>query len=334
MSALGDLNDSVPYNGLIERFWSKNGLRFAIDGTPHTCRGRGYRVVQIGNEPGSEIVGVRISSGGRMGNVIIQMVNALFFAKRCGLASVVANKSLIGERGVSIGRDGLTLHSVGSTPPDGLYIEGDFFYPDAMSNGAISPSKAEKYEVSQRFLVPLVRESGLSPIEPDDKELVIHIRSGDIFQPNPHPGYIQPPLGFYITILDDLLENKAIDKVCIVCEDRENPCINALEKRVAEFGLPCHVQSGTLRQDVQRLLAAKHLVFGSGTFGAGICLLTGTVETLHVFGTTIYRDLPNVKRGVIYYADAGYIKDGDWVGSAEQRQLMLDFPPSGLRKEA
>lgn len=329
-----DVVEFVPHGHLIDGFWKKHGLKFALENIPHAGRGRGYRVVQIGQASSDTVIGVRISSGGRMGNVIIQMVNALFFAKRCGLSAVVANKSLIGEKGVTIERDGLTLYSVGSTPPDGLYIEGDFFYPDAMSNGSISPSKAEKYKVAQRFLVPMVRESGLSPIEADDKELVIHIRSGDIFQPNPHPGYIQPPLGFYITIIDDLLEDKEIDKVCIVCEDRENPCINALEKRVAEFGLPCVIQSGTLRQDVQRLLAAKHLVFGSGTFGAGICLLTGTIETLHVFGTTIYRDLPNIKRSAIYYADAGYIKDGDWIGSAAQRKLMLDFPISGLRKEA
>lgn len=321
----------MKFTEMIEDFWIEHGFQFELQNVATPGRGRGYRVVQIGEKPSEKIVGVRISSGGRMGNVIIQMINALAIAKKCGLPAVVANKSLLDEKGVVIERDGIRLYAVGSTPPDGFYLEGDFFYPGAFTNRTLPPSKEQQYDIAQRYLVPLI---GPARSIGDDGELVVHIRSGDIFQPNPHPGYVQPPLAFYKTVLNDLFWRGVVNKVLIVCEDRENPCINALEAYALGNGIPCRVQSGTLREDVLALLQARHLVFGVGTFGAGICLLSEEVKTLNVFNSTIYKGIPSIQEGSIYFADAGYIKDGEWVCSAAQRQLMLDFPSSGLRKEA
>ncbi len=36
----------------------------------------------------------------------------------------------------------------------------------------------------------------------DEDDVIIHIRSGDIFSSSPHSGYICPPLHYYTDILD------------------------------------------------------------------------------------------------------------------------------------
>ena len=46
----------------------------------------------------------------------------------------------------------------------------------------------------------LMREF-IKRMELDENDVVIHIRSGDIFNKCPHPVYIMPPLSYYVNIL-------------------------------------------------------------------------------------------------------------------------------------
>ena len=51
----------------------------------------------------------------------------------------------------------------------------------------------------------------------NNNDIVIHIRSGDIFSNKPDSFYLPPPLSFYVNIL----KNKKFDKIILVSEDKK-----------------------------------------------------------------------------------------------------------------
>jgi hypothetical protein len=111
-----------------------------------------------------------------------------------------------------------------------------------------------------------------------DSCLVIHIRSGDIFAHNFHCFYIQPPLAYYTHILDTHPE---YTNVLLVTEsDQRNPVITALRDRYPER---VTIQSSSVEKDVQLILSAKHLVVGTGTFGAYLALSSMGLRRLFCF---------------------------------------------------
>jgi hypothetical protein len=166
---------------------------------------------------------------------------------------------------------------------------------------------------------------------PGADEVVIHLRAGDIFGPAPHPNYGQPPLAYYQSVVASL-RAEGIGRVCLVYEDRGNPVIAALEEWLAAEGLPCRHQSGRVEEDIAFLMAARHLVFGSGSFGHGICLLAGQIASVHAFDRMgLYEGLPNIGRlRLAHDAGGGYIPDWGWTNAPEQRQLMIDYPASAI----
>jgi hypothetical protein len=181
---------------------------------------------------------------------------------------------------------------------------------------------------------------GLRPVDmalsdARSRELAVHVRSGDIFSDNPHPAYVQPPLSFYRKVIANLLDQKLVDRVCIVAEDRRNPCIGAVEGYLTSIGVPVTMQSGTLADDVDYLRHARHVVYGFGTFGYGVSVLGGQIKTLSYFSEMplAYGALPNVEAVNSYRSAPGtYIKAGEWTRSPEQLRLMLEFPEDNIVK--
>ncbi|CAN0018677.1 unnamed protein product, partial [Ectocarpus sp. 12 AP-2014] len=95
--------------------------------------------------------------------------------------------------------------------------------------------------------------------------LVIHVRSGDIFVDPVHPAHGQPPLQFYLRVL---LERRW-DRVDIVTNGYTdathgiNPVIPALESRVAAGDLPANIHFHKYRsmaEDLTSLVCADALV--------------------------------------------------------------------------
>jgi hypothetical protein len=262
---------------------------------------------------------------------VVQTLNAIKFARHLGLKSL----RLVQMPGLDLTdpilREGLTLlPQTTPLPPDGVFLDGDFHYRRQFGNVFAGFDREAQYELCQNWLRPLLQfPHVVSP--PADDELVIHLRSGDIFGSQPHPNYRQPPLSFYQSVIQ-FLKPRGIDRVCLVYEDRGNPCIAALETWLELVRLPFRSQSGTVEEDIAFLLQAKHLVFGTGTFGFGICLLAGSIETIHAFDQWgLYENLPNINTlRLAQDIDSGYIPKNGWTNSPEQRNLMLDFPANLL----
>ena len=108
---------------------------------------------------------------------------------------------------------------------------------------------------------------------PDDT-IVIHIRSGDIFDKDVHnPEQYSPnPYYFYTTLLE------SFEKAIVVTEnDNFNPIVEQLS-----YHSKVTIQRGTVAEDFATLLGAKHVAnSGVGTFAVAAVLCSQNIENFY-----------------------------------------------------
>lgn len=106
-----------------------------------------------------------------------------------------------------------------------------------------------------------------------ENELVIHIRSGDIFSSNPHPGYVPPPLSYYTKQINKF----EYTKIIIVSEDRKNPVVNKL----LELYENSVYNKNSLEEDIKIILGATNIVYSVGTFIPSLMLFSENIKYIH-----------------------------------------------------
>jgi hypothetical protein len=107
----------------------------------------------------------------------------------------------------------------------------------------------------------------------DAEDLVIHIRSGDIFDKDPHPGYIMPPLSYYL----DIIRINTFKNIYLLAEDRKNPCINAL----LELYPTIQFELQPLEKDVRLILGAVNIVASYGTMIDSLLLFSNNIKRVY-----------------------------------------------------
>ncbi len=276
------------------------------------------------------IVGLTVDEYGRMGNNLLQTSNALLLSRSLRLPFIQLPETELIRIQEPVKVSEITfLPENYDTSSLGHFLRGTFYKGPRLERLGIRMPLRKK--VLKKYLIPAASISIPHP-EPAGC-LTIHLRSGDAFDENPHPDFAQPPLSFYTMIIEKARQKLEVNRVQLVFENRRNPCVNALEAHLERLGLPVILQSGTLADDVNVLLSARHLVFGYGTFGVGICLLSNAVETVDVFGASgfAYSQFDHLK-STNAWGDLGgrYPKIGEWTASQEQLGLMIDFPETDI----
>jgi len=252
---------------------------------------------------------------GRLGNNILQVRNVLLIALyyRCNV--FLPTHSFFNKNLVLLFDDG--------GPNDSIYVDddgSDFFYRDLLSKFAPAFSVGNdgimNQIVRELFVLP---ETDMQPLGPDD--LVIHIRSGDIFSDDPLPFYIMPPLSYY----REILESRTYTNVYMLAEDTRNPCISSLLALYPDIKF--HIQS--LEEDVAMVLRATNIVMAFGTFVPALLCLTDNATVVHVpsYICTTTRGLLEQKGCDICVHDLDKYTAvmGPWQNRPEQRNLMLTF---------
>ena len=107
----------------------------------------------------------------------------------------------------------------------------------------------------------------------DENDLVIHIRSEDIFSSKPHPKYVPPPLSYYIKGIDKC----KYDKIHIICKDTKNPVVNELRKLYKN----AVYQKNTLEKDIRIILGATNIISSVGTFIDSLMRLSNNNKYLY-----------------------------------------------------
>lgn len=282
---------------------------------------------------GGPLIGLSLVRFSRFGNNLNQMLNAISLAKHMGLKHL----RTFDFESFSL-KDRVTVEGLEFLPPDadlpggGCFLSGPFFYATPFAAALGTTDLQERHRIAQDVLFPMM-DFANCPRNINEGELAIHIRSGDLFSRKvPHPDYVQPPLAFYRRIIDKMLASGRIDRVCLVFEDRKNPCVNAVIAYLQSRSVPFRIQSGTLREDIEALLAAQHMVFGFGSFGQAICRLSKEVQSVHAYNDPGYVNLLNVREVTVVTDKAGqYIGKGQWKRDEAQLRMMVDYPEENLQ---
>lgn len=161
--------------------------------------------------------------------------------------------------------------------------------------------------------------------------LVIHLRGGDVFGGRNPRSYGQPPLAFYLWVL----QRQEWSEVVIVHQDDSNPVLRPLLTAVAERGLEAQTFSGSLVEDLEVLLGAHTIVAGRGTFIPAIVGLSDTVRQVYYFENkfVLFPEKPSVTVTRVLDAQGDYrsqVLSDNWENSDAQRKLMVTYPTSYL----
>tara|TARA_Y100000782_G_scaffold30644_1_gene34113 strand:+ start:45889 stop:46647 length:759 start_codon:yes stop_codon:yes gene_type:complete len=242
---------------------------------------------------------------GRLGNNILQILRAIHFAK-------LNKHSIIKFKPHSfLSQNVITLDDYNRNKEE---ISGDFF--NLSKFNIIDPEPIIMKEHFQKYIAPIFKIKKIDKIN-NDNTIYIHIRSGDIFNKNPHPAYVQPPFSYYKNIIDHY------NSVNLIFEDNKNPCVNELLKINKVTNI-----SGSLNEDLQKLSSAKNLVIGFGTFGFLLYLINQNLKNIYIpkyfidtlpkgsWGDDINIHIVNLPK---------YINIGEWKNTFEQRKIMLEY---------
>lgn len=249
------------------------------------------------------------SWNGRLGNNILQMIRAIYFAEINGHTLLRFPKhSYLTKSTIQLSSVNDSLSNVNNT----------FFY--LKDFGLSDPSIKHMKDIFQKYIADIfIITKNDSIKEHDDiNTLYIHFRGGDIFSNNVHPQYVQPPLCYYTNIVGKY------SKVKLICEDSSNPCIQELLKLK-------HVEyiSNSLYEDLLLFMKAKHLCIGNSTFGLLLFIMNDTVEKLYI-PDYYFQSLGHINSDwgdteVIRTTLPNYINMGEWKNSESQRQIMLQY---------
>ena len=175
--------------------------------------------------------------------------------------------------------------------------------------------------------------NNLPKVEINDKDLVIHFRSSDIFQhkddPKHAPDYAQPPLCFY----EKILNNYNFDKIYIISiDDIYNPVIKKLREKYKKL----IYNQNKLEIDLSYIIRGYNIVGSISSFLIGSIKLNDNLKLLWEYDRyplKIKRHhnhhlLSNIKRKyTVFLMEPSEIYKTEmvvWKNSDEQIQIMLN----------
>ena len=172
-------------------------------------------------------------------------------------------------------------------------------------------------ELSKNFMIKVFADFTENHKEFDKNDLLIHIRSGDIFDDG-HPYYIQNPLNYYLELIS------RYDKAIVVSSQPfNNPVIAYLIDNPK-----VEIQSSTIEEDFNILTNAKNLATsGVGTFAIAAAMCSKKIENLyysdlffnHHLNPTMLKKVNHIK-----FKFENYLKIGEiWDGTSQHVSKML-----------
>ena len=202
-------------------------------------------------------------------------------------------------------------------------------------------SENRDFNINLDYLYNNIRKVALEYVRPnlkvpnlpslDDNTIVIHIRSGDLFETIydessenvQNVNYITNPLKYYLTLVD------MFDNVIVVTEkDSYNPIVEKLReiKKVT-------IQSKSLEEDFTTLISAKNLASsGVGTFCVSAALCNSNLTNFYCTNLMLTEHLnynmivgENVKLNIMELNN--YIQIGEWKNTKKQRNFILNYEP-------
>jgi hypothetical protein len=249
------------------------GLDLALcAGAPFGDRPWQWARYVVGGDAGgdaTEVAAVRVRGWHNVGNMVQQLLHALTFAERHGIAVVSGPANPWFDSGPA-GTVRLALARPFPRPA----LVGYYFYPQPL--GLAQPWRPQHQVEALRTLFRVRPDPSVTP-----EEVVVHLRSGDVFGPDPHPDYRPPGMGYYTSALERVVADDGVVAARLVCQDRVHPLLGPLEAWCRRRGLTTRVQvSDDLHADLATLTAARSLVLSQGTLGLSAAWLSRAVRSV------------------------------------------------------
>ena len=200
------------------------------------------------------------------------------------------------------------------------HINGTFYYRSKLN--MYQEDCFSKNILEMRKVLKNITNFEFSTEQLEIENVVIHIRSGDIFKTNGknHPGYIVPPMSYYTHILN---KNK-YKKIYIVAENSKNPCIDELLKLYDNAVF----KKQNLTDDIKLICSAQNLICSFGSFVPNILQLTEHKINVYVASHDFLHMFPFDKKELnieIINCDAYKNHIGKWVNSLEQIESLMNY---------
>lgn len=323
----------------LERFAARHGLNLdLLQGRPipenavYRERQDPYSV-RLGNPAApydGSIQAVRIHRLYRFSNSLVQLAHALHAAQHLGAAAVQLPGAWYLRPGITLLTDSLALVNGPRHYQRQLHtLEGLYFYGHTLAPACPGQPSLRQLLLPIRPALTLAMDQ---PPLPED-HIVLHVRSGDLFGPDPHPAYFQPPLALYLRAL----QSRSWAHGHVVFEDYGNPVVQGLVAWCAERNLPLTLHSWGLQRDLALLLRARTLVVGRGTFMPGVVALSSHAQEVHSYGPFDEGDAWGLQhvRNIVYRDPGGsYHREvRPWRHTPQQRDWMLNFPMDQLESQ-
>lgn len=263
--------------------------------------------------------------------MIIQLGQAYQLAQQTGVKTIlfwenpwISTGTVDLPNGVRLEKVAILTRSHGSPP--------QFIARSRMFNGAKMPEFTPRAE-SENFRLAV--QAGLSIPEPEehpnnDSTLTIHLRSGDVYGPKPHPEYGQPPLSFYTSILEAF----SYSTIVIVTEDQFSPVLEPLLAHCDKKGLRTEIRGLNLLEALSVIGGATTVAGSRGTFVPSIFWLYPKKRVLFSFSElpTAF-ELKETKHLLVSDQDGHFIRSSyerNWANTEGQRNLMVNYPSNSL----
>ena len=276
-----------------------------------------------------------ISSHGGFSNTLIALINTIALAKILNISEIYIIKSYLT---LSLNLDKLNIQNLEIKTCDldlndnKNFISGNFFSHFNFINLHNPKFSKERLNYASQILNNYaLKELGRN------NELVIHIRSGDIFNERiAHRKYGQPPLSYYKLCIKHFNPKS----IRLIFEEYSNPVINLLIKYIYTLGCKLEIDNdNSLKKDISILLRSENIICGNGTFVPGILLGSKMINNLYLFEPSdnfkIYWSLQRVKNMFKVVDINGFYKkailNNNWKASKSQLSLMKNYPSSNLK---
>ena len=269
---------------------------------------------------------------GRLGNNIIQVLNAILIALYYNYNIILPGHKYFNKKYIILNSE-IKIRDYKITNKDNFYFRYQISNIDIK---AFEENNEKALEILKSCFIIKPRINRFKPSDNillNENDVLIHIRSGDIFINNPHTEYIMPPLSYYEKIINDQKFNKqskgsfgipegnANHSFYLISEDRKNPCINELLKKYPEI---IYLKQ-SLDDDIKLILSAHNIITSFGTFVHALLSISKNIKNLYKvsydYNNTLLKDINIYKADLTEYHQLMR----PWKNTAEQRKLMLNY---------
>ena len=214
------------------------------------------------------------------GNCIVILNKLIFYCEIIGCKNIILNKDTYWfiKNNVTINSSNFTIFTDDNQKYNNSY---SFFYDSLDIYFSL-------FKIKEEVRINYLRDEillNLPKMETHEKDLYIHIRSGDAFDKEPLSLYAQPPLCFY----NNILKNFKFRNIYIISSDTQNPIIFKL---LDEFPNICFMQNN-IKQDISLLINAYNIVNSVSSFVNSIIQLN--YNLLYLWEYNIYHIDEKVK---------------------------------------